>query len=325
MSPLVKHKSQHYMQSTEWAHLRPEYGWGVLKPKLGNKQVFAYTKKTPAGNLVYLPGYYPDTQQELTQLINQLQGQNNLVCKIEACAPLDAQIIQWFKDSGWKPAHSIQYEHTIQIDLTLPIENIWSNMKARGRQEVKYARKAKVKVEFVEPNEKNLDIMHDLLQETSRRKAFGIRIKQNVVHFWSSFAGAGHLKLALAKSGNQIIAGAVFITDGKNKVWYKDAGSKPDQNKLFGPRLILWKAIEHFKNEGYETLDLGGIPSPDNYENSAMKGVYVFKTAFTRDTTTMMPAYELPLKPVLYPLWKKIEPSALKTRRTLSKLKGKLN
>lgn len=325
MSSPRKYKSQHYMQSLQWAHLRPDYGWGILKPQLGSKQVFAYTKKTPAGNLVYFPGYIPDNKQELTQLIKQLRGQNNLVCKIEPCVPLDPKVAEWFRSSGWKPAHSIQYEHTIQIDLTKPIDEIWIGMKARGRQEVNYARKANVKIEFVEPTDKNLDIMHDLLEQTSQRKTFGIRIKQNIVHFWSSYAGVGHLKLAFAKSGNQVIAGAVFITNGKDKVWYKDAGSKPDQNKLFGPRLILWHAIEQFKRDGYETLDLGGVPSPENYENSPMKGVYIFKTAFTREVTTMMPAYELPLKPVLYPIWKKIEPSALKTRRTLSKLKGKLS
>ena len=197
-------------------------------------------------------------------------------------------------------------------------------MKSRGRQEINYARRDGVTIEEADCSTEDFEMMHKLLKTTSERKSFGIREKQGVLKFWQAFREAGHLRLFFAKYEGHMIAGGVFITDGQSTAWYKDAGSLPAFNKHFGPRLLLWEAALAFQKDGYKTFDLGGTPGPDELETSSMKGVYIFKTAFTREVTTMMPAYELSIKPFRHLAWQHLEKPALKTRRILSTVKGNL-
>lgn len=309
------------MQSEQWAVLRESAGWSVLEPDLGSRKVFAYRKTTPAGGIVYMPGFVPERPEDLRQVAAQLKG--NMVCKVETCAPYDEKIERLFKEAGWKRARNVQYHHTVLLDLTQSEDDLWMGMKARGRQEVNYARRDGVVIERAEVNGTNLEQMHALLETTSKRKAFGIREKTAVLAFWKAFHEAGQLESFFAKQGKDVIAGAIFITNGQT-AWYKDAGSLPRYHKLFGPRLLLWEAALYFKKQGLKSFDLGGVPGEDELETSSMKGVYTFKTAYTREVTRMMPSYELPLKPLLYPMWQKIEPTALKTQRKLSAIKGKL-
>lgn len=315
--------SKHYMQSDEWASLRGATGWMVLSLSLGRGVVHAYRKKTPAGGIVYVPGFMPADKQEISAIAQSLKS-SNLACKVEPCEPLNQEVCQWFEELGWKRARNVQYEHTVILDLKLNEDELWMGMKSRGRQEVNYARKAGVNVEEVEPTDENLEHMHRLLKDTSERKSFGIREKQGVLNFWHTFIESGKLRLFFARHEGKIIAGGIFITDGSATAWYKDAGSLPAYAKMFGPRLLLWEVALALKKDGFKAFDLGGTPGPEDYETSSMKGIYIFKSAYTREVTTMMPAYELPLKPLVYPLWNTFEPALLKLRRTVSKIKGKL-
>lgn len=326
MPEITKLASKHYMQSNEWARLRTATGWEILKLTINGKElVHAYRKKTPLGGVVYIPGFMPWNAQELKQLADQVKALgNNLTCKIEPCEPLEEAAIKYFEEAGWKPARHVQYGHTATLDLTRSEDELWMSMKSRGRQEVNYARRDGVTVSESDCSAKDFDVMEALLRSTSQRKAFGIREKRGVIKFWEAFRQAGRLRLFFAKYKGEIVAGGIFITDGKNKVWYKDAGSLPAFSKHFGPRLLLWEAALAFKKDGFKIFDLGGIPGPEDYETSAMRGIYIFKTAFSREVTTMMPAFELPLKPFRHGLWQKLEPKAVKANRLASTLKGKL-
>lgn len=313
------------MQMPEWANLRPAAGWQVLELNVKGMRVYAYKKPGPLGGLLYVPGYLPGNGQNLGAFVNELRKQTgNLVCKLEPMAESSDELIEILEQSGWRPARSVQYEHTVRLDLAQSDQELWMSVKARCRQEVNYARRDGIQIEFVEPKDNQLSKMYDLLKQTSNRKDFGIRERLSMMNFWRAFAETGRLTLAWATLDKQIIAGAVFIDNGVDKAWYKDAGSKPEFAKHFGPRLLLWEAALRFQKRGLKALDLSGIPDPHNYESSHMKGIYIFKTAFAREVTTMMPAYELPLKPLLYPVWNILEPVALKSRRALSTLAGNL-
>ena len=325
MPETTKLASSHYMQSNEWAKLRTATGWEILSLTLDNgKIVHAYRKKTPLGGVVYVPGFMPANVNQLKKLAEQVSQGGNLTCKIEPCEPVNEEVVEYFQDAGWKPARHVQYGHTIRLDLSQAEDELWMGMKSRGRQEVNYAKRDGATIVEADCAPEDFETMEDLLRGTSRRKAFGIREKRGVINFWETFHDAGRLRLFFAKYEGKIIAGGIFITDGNSTVWYKDAGSLPAYSKHFGPRLLLWEAARAFKKEGYQTFDLGGIPGPEEYETSSMKGIYIFKTALAREVTTMMPAFELPLKPFKHALWQKVEPRAVKANRLASTIKGKL-
>ncbi len=322
----TKLASKHYMQSNEWAELRTATGWEILSLTLeGAGIVHAYRKSTPLGGVVYIPGFMPYSSDLLKQIASQVKaGGNNLTCKVEPCEPVNEEVVKYFEEAGWKPARHVQYGHTVRLDLLQSEDELWQGMKSRGRQEINYARRDGIVIEESDCSAENFDEMEALLRSTSQRKSFGIREKRGVIKFWQAFRQVGRLRLFFAKYKGEIVAGGIFITDGQDKVWYKDAGSLPAFSKHFGPRLLLWEAALAFKKDGYKIFDLGGIPAPEDYETSAMKGIYIFKTAFTRGVTIMMPAFELPLKPFRHGLWQKLEPKAVKANRVASTIKGKL-
>ena len=322
MTAKSKLASTHYLQSDEWASLRAANGWQILKLDVPTGVVHAYRKASPLGGVVYVPGYLPASKEDLDTLAAQVQG--NISCKLEACEPLDPAKMAFFREAGWKLARHVQYDYTVRLDLTLSEEDLWMSFKPRARQEVNYAKRDGVKVSESDYSDKDFDTMHSLLLDTSQRKSFGIRERQAVMNYWRTFHQAGRMKVFFARHEDKIIAGGVFITDGQNTIWYKDAGSLPAYSKLFGPRLLLWEAALNFKKDSYKTFDLGGIPAPDHFENSPMKGIYIFKTAFAREVTQMMPAFELPLKPLKHAVWSRVEPKALKLNRLASTIKGKL-
>ncbi len=90
-------------------------------------------------------------------------------------------------------------------------------------------------------------------------------------------------------------------------------------SKFFGTRLLLFEAAKTLKKEGYKVFDLGGVPDPATYEQSHMRGIFIFKTGFNREIMEMMPAYELPLNKTLYRLWPKLELAYLKQARLRNK------
>jgi lipid II:glycine glycyltransferase (peptidoglycan interpeptide bridge formation enzyme) len=322
MATQTKLASSHYLQSDEWAGLRAANGWQVLDLTVSNGRVNAYRKSSPLGCVVYVPGYLPALSQDLSALASQLKG--NITCKLEACEPANEKAQELLQQNGWKPARHVQYDYTVLLDLAQSDEDLWMSMKSRARQEINYARRDGVNIRESDYSQADYDQMHALLVDTSKRKAFGIRERQAVMNYWQAFQKAGRLKIFFAEKDGKVIAGGVFITDGKDKVWYKDAGSLPEFSKLFGPRLLLWEVALSFKKDGYKIFDLGGIPNPRSYENSALKGIFIFKTAFAREVTQMMPAYELPLNKIKHAAWSRIEPKALKLNRLASTIKGKL-
>jgi hypothetical protein len=66
----------------------------------------------------------------------------------------------------------------------------------------------------------------------------------------------GHGRLALARSADQWIAGAVYFEFGA-KALYKFGASNPAFQHLRANNLLMWNAILHFRQKGLRELSLG--------------------------------------------------------------------
>ena len=74
------------------------------------------------------------------------------------------------------------------------------------------------------------------------------------VHQKMIAAGLGFT--VLARSGNQIVAGAIFLRSSRHAI-YKFAASHPESGATRGNNLVLWEAIRHLISSGCEQLDFG--------------------------------------------------------------------
>lgn len=286
--------SEHYMQTSLWAEIKSKHGWSSQKIELTGKKVLVYTRKIPIfGVVAYVPGcpfIDKDDVKAFTSEIKRLVKAK--IVRIEQFEELD-ETLERFLESGWKKAKkNIQYRFTVQMDLKPSEKEIFSNLKSRGRYEVKKAQSEGVEINQVDTSKDNFSIMYDLLEVTSKRNKFYIRDLEFMQEYWGTFAKAGKLKLFFAYYNSKIVAGAVVIVNDK-KAWYKDGGSLRDGAQVMAPRLLQWEIAKNLKKDGFEVYDLGGIPNPDKHQDSSMHGVYVFKSAYAKKPTIFMPTLDL--------------------------------
>ena len=291
------------MQTELWAKVKQRFGW---KYTLQNN-IIAYIRSVPSlGRLYYIPGVMGLTDP--AQFTNDIKNhaKKAFAVRLELNQLYDDDLVKKFVQEGWKASHKhVQYRHTVLIDLTKNQEDIWMSFKSRGRYEVLQAQKFGVEVEEAEPTNVNLQKMYELMKVTSARNKFFIRDATFSMAYWKAFAEQGQLKLFFAKHAGNILAGAVILISGE-LAWYKDGGSVRIKSNMMAARLLQWEAIKSLKQAGVKTYDLGGIPAPESHHDSSMHGIYVFKTAYSKESVALMPTLELPLS-TKYKFWPKAE------------------
>ena len=296
------------MQTSLWAELKAKYGWNSEIINVSGIDLRIYKRKIPIfGYVAYIPGCPPIENNKIKSFTGDIKKKINAsIVRIEQFEQRDDSIDSYLKN-GWVVASkNIQYRFTIQIDLTPSQDQMFANLKSRGRYEVKKAEAEGVKVESVETSEENFKTMYELLKVTSKRNKFYIRDLEFMQGYWGEFANKGKLKLFFAYHNSKVVAGAVVLVNDR-KAWYKDGGSLRDGTQIMAPRLLHWQIAKSLKNDGIETYDLGGIPDPDKHHDSSMHGIYVFKSAYAKNPTIFMPTLDLPLKKVakLFPVLEK--------------------
>lgn len=312
--------TNHFLQSDEWANVKINTKWKIHKAEFNDNTINIYRRVTPIGGVLYIPGCIPNAYESLNKLTSYLKTtRRNVVAKAEPSIPFNEELAGWFVELGWKPARNVQYSHTVMIDINKSDDEYLAIMKAKTRRDTRLAIRRGVRVVIENPNSKNLNIMYDLIQGTSNRKSFSIRDKKFLFDLWNEYIKSNRLKLFFAYHENDLLAGAVIITDGNNSAWYKDGGSTTSKPSLCGPRLLFFEIFKHLRADGIKLLDMCGVPDPETYQNSHMKGIYSFKTGFNPVVTKMMPAYELSLNSVSFKAWHKLELVYLKTSRIQSK------
>ena len=304
---ITKNTSVHYMQTRAWADIKAAFGWKSDIVELGHANIVVYKRSVPGvGKLVYIPGATTTNPDGLTEVLRKRYAKKAFAARLELNQLYDERLVSRYEALGWRSIQKhVQYRHTVTVDLSQPEDDIWMSFKSRGRYEVLQAQKAGVIIEQAEPTADNLKKMYELMQVTSARNKFFIRDTKFTMAYWYKFAADNNLKLFFATHEGDVLAGAIVLISGK-LAWYKDGGSVRIKSNLMAPRLMQWEIMKALKQEGINTYDLGGIPAPENHKDSSMHGIYVFKSAYSKETVTLMPTLELPLS-ARYALWPKAE------------------
>ncbi len=321
------HDLPHYMQSSGWSESKAHSPWPVSRciattsDGLFPLQVFSRT--IPGlGRMHYAPQIVGITPANLAEITQQLKThyKRSLTLKLELDQPYDKSLVDDFLEQGWVLANSVQYRDTVIIDLSGTEEAMFARVKPRGRHEIRVAQRNSVRVEKVAPSQENLDKMCELIRITGRRSGAFFRDDAYLNKYWHAFATRGQGFLYFAYFGDELLAGAYVITYGKNS-WYKDGGSiRPTSTKtdVFAPRYLHWEIMRDLQSLGMLQYDMSGIPAPSERNTSSMRGLYAFKTAYSKETTTLMPAMELAFGS-RYSVWPKTERQWLRLYSRLAK------
>jgi hypothetical protein len=149
---------------------------------------------------------------------------------------------------------------TLVLDLTKPVNILWSGMRKGRRYDIKKAEKSGVLV--VEgTTEAQVAAYYDLLKRTLERKEFSVLppldFYVNIFRvLWPSKA-----RLLLATHQDEIVAGAFLLNDEKH-LYYWSGASQESGLALGANSMIQWKAILWGKENGIQEYDMTGANIP---------------------------------------------------------------
>lgn len=192
---------------------------------------------------------------------------------------------------------------TIILDISSDLKKVLTDMPQKGRYAIKKAERDGVKVELVKSDEKNCQIMFELLSETAEGQ-FGIRSYDYYQTFWQRFEAAGLGQMFFAYVDNKPIAGAYAMTFGK-KSTYKDGASVRERTVYGASHLLQWHVIKWGKSRKVALHDFCGSPPSDEINNKDHRhyGIGLFKTAFSRNVVDYIGCYDFVINPSKYKIW----------------------
>jgi len=202
---------------------------------------------------------------------------------------------------GFKISHSPQPENTLILDLNLSEDELLSQMKQKGRYNIKVALKNEVEV-FKSEKPEEIRKFYDLLLETTSRDGFSGHPEN---YYQTMIKSLGKDKMAsmyLAKYKGEIIAGLIATFYKDTAIYYYGASSNQYRNTM-APYLLQWTVIKEAKERGMKYYDFLGI-APENAKNHPWSGVTDFKLKFGGTRKNYFPAQEKPFNKAIYWLFK---------------------
>ncbi len=176
--------------------------------------------------------------------------------------------------SGKPVKESYLPRHTLKISLEKSLDDIKTQMKQKGRYNIKRAQKTEVYVQ--EAPDRNVDGFFEILEETAERDGFGVHSREYYQNFLDHLEDHSHLYLAYHE--HDLLGGMIVTHFGDTATYYFGASSDKHRQRM-APYALQWFAIQQAKSAGMKHYDFLGI-APEGDEAHPLAGVTQFKTRF---------------------------------------------
>jgi len=240
------------------------------------------------------------------QLSNETEEKLISLCKKENAVFLQIENIT-YENIFYSPVNDIfknlYYKkfitpYTTVIDLKKSEDEILSEMKQKGRYNIKLAKKKGIIVEKVEKTKENIKAFYNLMLETTARDHFSA----NTLSYYEDFLENPYSELFLTKKDEQVISAWIFVFFGNTAIYYYGASTSNSRYRnMMAPYLLQWEAIKYAKNNWYEIYDFLWVATPDE-KNSSLAWVSDFKYKFTSDVRNVSKSYIFINKTFIYSL-----------------------
>lgn len=170
---------------------------------------------------------------------------------------------------------------TLQLDLTLSLENILAQMTKDTRYEIRKAEENKILVKKSE----DIEGFIEMWTKNAKRRGFWVPFKKEIRAVFESFGKNAYLFLALPNHPNSPnipnlpVSGALLLISHQTASYFH-AASTPEGRNLAAPSLIVWEAIKLAKEKGCKIFDFEGIIDPRDKNTKKWGGFTRFKKGF---------------------------------------------
>lgn len=341
---VAAHPAGHVLQTTAWARLKSAFGWTAQRvilrtipspdaPILGGASL-VYRRLPWGQTLAYMPkGPVVDwadpaqVRAVITMAREFALKRRAALLKIEPELPDSAGLAGMLAGYGFRPSpQRVQPLSTIHIDLSADADALLARMKPKWRYNIRLAERKGVIVRAGAPAD--LPAIQRLLEITGARDGFGVHSADYYALAAELFAPSGQMVWLVAEHEGELLS-AIAVFGLGQRAWYMWGASGEAGRNLMPNHALQWAAMRWAQARGCATYDLWGIPDevgerpeayiePESWGDGGLWGVYRFKQGFGGQVVRYAGAWDLPLSPAGYALYR----LALRVRGTRSQAGG---
>ena len=253
------------------------------------------------------------------------ENRQAIFLRVEILDEFDGNIIANLKQNGFiKAFEELQPEWRQIIDITKPEEEILSQMKQKGRYNIRVAEKHGCKIE-AQNSKSEINEFYRLFQETASRDGFSIRPRKYYEDLLQKMSE--NAELLTAQYQDKIISAAI-ITYYQDTASCLYGASSNEYRNLMAPYLLHWEAIKRAKEKGCKYYDLLAVEPQTDYRlpvtekkedknavvssqsavsNHKYAGITRFKEQFGGRKVHIVGSWDLVHKPVWYKIFRLFE------------------
>lgn len=297
-----------FLQSDTWAVFRESQGWHahkvdsilILERALPMGKSFLYSPEVtgdPSLLLELIPGIH-DIAKRRASIFYRLE------LMIDQSDELAGAWRAAFVYSGFiKAFESVQPDDRQIITLHPDESQQLSEMKPKGRYNIKVAEKAGVRVRegTAKTVASDVDTFYTLFEHTAKRDKFAIRPK----HYFHELADTLYRhdcgKIFIATYNDQPLAAAI-ITSYNGIASYLYGASSSEHRAVMAPYAMHWAVMQWATSKGDTTYDLLAI-RPETSKKHPYDGITAFKQRFGGHDVHLLGSWDLPIAPLWYNLF----------------------
>jgi lipid II:glycine glycyltransferase (peptidoglycan interpeptide bridge formation enzyme) len=307
---VATHQRDAFLQSWEWGDWQIKLGKRVKRYALiDHEQIVASAQliqlppnRSPIWYAPRGPVFTTPSLKMLDQIVTQLKTKlpGTLGIRVEPEQTVDglAKVAKRTMPS--------QPERTAMINLSVDTEELLKKMHEKTRYNIRLAEKKGVQVASIPAH----DLTHaqiasciNLLQTTAQRQKFRNHTTQYLQTFLRYFSelpknSSFQVWVYFARYQSTTLTAAILIDFGQTRI-YLFGGSSDKHRNVMAPYLLHWRAITEAKEKGLTFYDLGGSETVGGKEG----GFTRFKSGFNGTEVNYPGTWDIPLKPLLYPLY----------------------
>ncbi|HET7700838.1 MAG TPA: peptidoglycan bridge formation glycyltransferase FemA/FemB family protein [Candidatus Limnocylindria bacterium] len=296
----------HILQSAAWAELKAATGWRaeryVLEDSRGSVRhgvAQVLTKRLPLGiTVAYAPrGPLVDPAHLPAAIVAVRDALARKRCASLLCdpeQPAGPEVAAELARAGIRrsPVY-VQPRRTLLMDLTREPDDLLAAMRKKTRQ---YIHKAE-RLGVVTEETTDLGRFLRVLAAVGARDRFALHSREYFERLLAAFGERAHL--LMARVGDED-AGALLVVRLADRAWELYGGWSGAHAEARPFYLLKWRAMQRMRALGARRYDMWGLA-----EGAAdpLAGVENFKLGFGGEVTEWVGALEIPVRPLLYPLW----------------------
>ena len=305
----------HPLQSWQWGKFRQNTGieiervgffdGGKLKKAI---QVSFHPLPLIHRRVGYLPKSYMPDEDQLSVLKDLGKKHQALFVKIEpnVAHPVDHKsaqktVSQFILDHGAVYGRPLFTKYTFQIDLTQTETELFANLTAKTRYNVRLAIKKGVTI-VEDTSENGMETYLKILKETTRRQGFYAHSPKYFRTMWQTLGPSGMLRIFQAVHQGEVLASWIMFVF-HDTLYYPYGASSNKHRNVMASNLLMWEMIKFGQQLNCKTFDLWGALGPNANKKNPWYGFHRFKAGYGGQLMEFLGTFDVLVDPPIYQIY----------------------